>query len=274
MRNSLRCSVSAVALLAAVSLAQAQTNERQGSERGGAGAQHTQTERPNREGGAMQHQGGAAGEREKAGTAQQRSERSAKSGAQREDKAGEAPSERHQTGKSARSEEQGRSEERAQENRRQNERQTRSERSAKTSPGARENERSEQNAERQGGRNARDERGQRQSNVGGAARNEELGRESRQSGASRANIHISPAQKTELHSVIVNDRGIRRYRRGEVNFAVNIGTRIPASVVFYDPPARFVEIDPEFRRFKIVVLDDEILVIDPVTREIVDVIPT
>jgi hypothetical protein len=30
---------------------------------------------------------------------------------------------------------------------------------------------------------------------------------------------------------------------------------------------------PEFGSFKIVVLDDEILVIDPVTREIVDVIP-
>ena len=59
-----------------------------------------------------------------------------------------------------------------------------------------------------------------------------------------------------------------------MNFAVNIGTRIPASVQFYDPPARFVEIDPEFRGYKIVVLDDEILVIDPVTREIVDVIPT
>jgi hypothetical protein len=55
---------------------------------------------------------------------------------------------------------------------------------------------------------------------------------------------------------------------------VNIGTRIPASVVFYDPPAQFVEIEPEFRGYKIVVLDDEILIIDPETREIVDVIPT
>jgi hypothetical protein len=235
-----------------------------------------QTERPGKEGGAVQHQGGAAGERDKAGTPHQRSERSAKSGVQREDKAGEALSEQHQTGKQSRPEGHGRTEERAQENRGQ----TRSERSAKTSPGARENERSEQNAERQGGRkaqgehNAQGETRQRQSNVGSAARNEELGRESQRSGANRANIHISGAQKTQLHDAISHDTAIHRYHRGEVNFGVNIGTRIPTAIEFYDPPARFVEIDPEFRRFKIVVLDDEILVIDPVTREIVDVIPT
>ena len=35
----------------------------------------------------------------------------------------------------------------------------------------------------------------------------------------------------------------------------------------------FTPLLPEFRSYKIVVLDDEILVIDPATREIVDVIP-
>jgi hypothetical protein len=177
------------------------------------------------------------------------------------------------SGKAARPEEQGRAEEHAQENR-QNEQQSRGGRSAKTAPGSRENERSRRNAEPQGERKAQRERGQRESNVRGAAKNEELGRESTRSGANRTSIHISPAQKTQLHEAAVHDTAIRRYHRGEVNFAVNIGTRIPASVAFYDPPAQFVEIEPEFRGFKIVVLDDEILVIDPETREIVDVIPT
>jgi hypothetical protein len=35
-----------------------------------------------------------------------------------------------------------------------------------------------------------------------------------------------------------------------------------------------VEIDPVFQGYKIVVLDDVILVVDPATREIVDVIRT
>ena len=55
---------------------------------------------------------------------------------------------------------------------------------------------------------------------------------------------------------------------------MNVGTRIPDTITFYDPPPQFVDIDPEFRRYKIVVLDDEVLVVDPETREIVDVIQT
>jgi hypothetical protein len=50
------------------------------------------------------------------------------------------------------------------------------------------------------------------------------------------------------------------------------GFRAPSG--FYDPPAQVVEIDPVFQGYKIVVLDDVILVVDPATREIVDVIKT
>ncbi len=56
--------------------------------------------------------------------------------------------------------------------------------------------------------------------------------------------------------------------------AVRVGERIPDTIEFFAPPPRFVEIDPEFRRYRIVVLDAEILVVDPETRDIVDVIPT
>jgi len=38
--------------------------------------------------------------------------------------------------------------------------------------------------------------------------------------------------------------------------------------------AQVVEIDPVFQGYKIVALDDVILVVDPATREIVDVIRT
>jgi hypothetical protein len=53
-----------------------------------------------------------------------------------------------------------------------------------------------------------------------------------------------------------------------------LGARIPNTIEFYDPPAQVVQIDPVFRDYKIVVLDDVILVVDPSTREIVDVIRT
>ena len=98
----------------------------------------------------------------------------------------------------------------------------------------------------------------------------------RQSSASarRPNIHISGVQKTKLHDAISGSTAIRRYRASEIHFTVEVGTRVPDDVIFYDVPVQFVDIDPEFSGYKIVVLDDEILVIDPETREIVEVIPT
>ena len=102
---------------------------------------------------------------------------------------------------------------------------------------------------------------QRQSNATGAA-------------TRRPNIHISGVQKTRLHDAIGGSKAIRRYHASEVHFTVGVGTRVPDDVIFYDAPLEFIDIDPEFSGYKIVVLDDEILVIDPETREIVEVIPT
>ncbi len=90
----------------------------------------------------------------------------------------------------------------------------------------------------------------------------------------RPNIHISGVQKTKLHDAISGSAAIRHYRASEIHFTVEVGTRVPDDVIFYDAPEQLIDIDPEFSGYKIVVLDDEILVIDPETREIVEVIPT
>ena len=76
-----------------------------------------------------------------------------------------------------------------------------------------------------------------------------------------------------MRTFITSDRGIHVYHRSDIGFGVRTGERIPPRIEIYDAPPRFVEIDPEFRRYKIVALDDVILVVDPATREIVDVIP-
>jgi hypothetical protein len=85
---------------------------------------------------------------------------------------------------------------------------------------------------------------------------------------------ISREQKTRIHSILVRDSSIHRYHRSDVHFAVQVGSRIPDTIEFYDAPAQVIRIDPVFREYKIVVLDDVILVVDPATREIVDVIRT
>src|SRR5208337_1888104 len=85
---------------------------------------------------------------------------------------------------------------------------------------------------------------------------------------------ISREQRTRIHGILVRDTAIQRYHRGDVDFPVQVGGRIPNTIEFDDPPAQVVQIDPVFQGYKIVVLDDVILVVDPATREIVDVIRT
>jgi hypothetical protein len=53
-----------------------------------------------------------------------------------------------------------------------------------------------------------------------------------------------------MRTFIANDRGMRVYHRSD--FGVRVGERIPPRFEIYNAPPRFVEIEPEFRRFKIV----------------------
>ncbi len=93
-------------------------------------------------------------------------------------------------------------------------------------------------------------------------------------GRGRVAIRVTPEQKTRLHDIIGRDSAIHRYHRSDINFSLNVGTRIPDTFEFYDVPPQFVEYDPEFQGYKIIVLDDVVLIVDPETREIVDVIET
>jgi hypothetical protein len=138
-------------------------------------------------------------------------------------------------------------------------------------------ERSEQGKSERNARMERENRGAqgeevrgRETELGGGPR--EGGTVGRAGGERDRFASISREQKTRIHGVLVRDTSIHRYHRADVDFPVQVGTRIPNTIEFYDPPAQVVQIDPVFRGYKIVVLDDVILVIDPATREIIDVI--
>ena len=109
----------------------------------------------------------------------------------------------------------------------------------------------------------------RETEMGGARGNEAAGHAR---GESNRFASISREQKTRIHGILVRDTAIHRYHRADVNFPVQVGTRIPAAIEFFDPPAQVLQIDPVFQGYKIVVLDDVILIVDPATREIIDVI--
>jgi hypothetical protein len=247
MHVYIKYGVSVVALLAALSLAQAQNERQGGGGREGGAAGHSQPER-GKEGGSMERAPSAqehgkgesrtAPAKEKQPAALREGEHGAREPAKGETR---ASTERENRAAEPREGEHGAREPAKGETRASTERENRA---AEPREGERKAQRTDEN---------------RQSNTAGAVR--------------KPNIHISRVQKTRLHDALGASRTIRRYRAAEIHFAVEVGTRIPESVVFYDAPVEFIDVASEFSGYKIVVLDNEILVIDPETREIVEIIP-
>ena len=85
----------------------------------------------------------------------------------------------------------------------------------------------------------------------------------------QATREIKPEQKTVIKQTFVT-QNIRPQR---LNVQVRVGVAVPRTVVLYALPPTLIEIYPSYRSYKFVLLDnDTVLVIDPVTWEIVDVI--
>jgi hypothetical protein len=85
------------------------------------------------------------------------------------------------------------------------------------------------------------------------------------------NVRLDNNQQTRVKTVIKNQR-VTHLSRTKINFSINVGTRIPASVHWYSVPTEVVEIVPEYRGYYYIIVDEDIIIIAPETREIVTVI--
>jgi hypothetical protein len=101
------------------------------------------------------------------------------------------------------------------------------------------------------------------------AENKGADNKSRTVGQAGAGAKLSTEQRTKISSVIKNER-IAPVTN--VNFSVSVGTRVPHDVAFHPLPADVVTIYPEWRGYNFIVVRDQIVVIDPSTFEIVEVI--
>jgi hypothetical protein len=54
-----------------------------------------------------------------------------------------------------------------------------------------------------------------------------------------------------------------------VNFNISVGTRVPTSVNFYPLPPRIVEIYPQWRGYKVILVNGRYVIAQPETYEIV-----
>ena len=93
---------------------------------------------------------------------------------------------------------------------------------------------------------------------------------SKTTGSRGAAVQLSQTQRTKIQAVIGHSSAARVTN---VNFNVEVGVAIPRTVHVEVLPQDIVEVVPQFEGFDYIIVGDNILIIDPDTLEIVDIIP-
>jgi Protein of unknown function (DUF1236) len=88
-------------------------------------------------------------------------------------------------------------------------------------------------------------------------------------GQAGAGAKLSGEQRTKITTVI---RGEHVQPLTNANFSISVGTRVPRDVSFHPLPTEVVTIYPEWRGYEFVLVNEQIVVVDPRTLEIVAVI--
>jgi Protein of unknown function (DUF1236) len=91
-------------------------------------------------------------------------------------------------------------------------------------------------------------------------------------GRSSTTVSVNDQQRTRVFDTLRRDREFDQART-DVDIRVNVGERLPERVRPRPLPTDIVTIVPEYRGYDYTVVHDEIAIIDPRSREIVDVIP-
>ena len=85
----------------------------------------------------------------------------------------------------------------------------------------------------------------------------------------REHVDLSPAQRTIIYRSVVRER-VRIAPSAGVE--VRLGARVPRSVDLYEMPTTIVQEVPTLRRYRYMVVNDEVVLVDPATSEVVEVI--
>jgi len=84
-------------------------------------------------------------------------------------------------------------------------------------------------------------------------------------------VNLNEQQRGQIRERVLAQRNIPRVRNVDVDVAV--GSVIPRTVRLAPVPVDVVRIFPRFRRDRIVIIEDEVVIVDPVTFRIIAVLP-
>ncbi|MFZ0205378.1 MAG: DUF1236 domain-containing protein, partial [Roseiarcus sp.] len=83
----------------------------------------------------------------------------------------------------------------------------------------------------------------------------------------RGNLHISRENASRISENLV-----RQGHRENVNVNINVGAPLPTDVALLPLPPDVVELAPEYRGYEYVLVNDEIVFVNPSTRDVVGMI--
>jgi len=87
-----------------------------------------------------------------------------------------------------------------------------------------------------------------------------------------ANVSLNDQQRTQIRDTVINSRSAPRVNNP--NFSVNVGTVVPRGQIrLVRVPQPLIRIHPGWRRFVFFVYNDQIVIVDPRTMRIVNVLP-
>ena len=110
---------------------------------------------------------------------------------------------------------------------------------------------------------------QQQPNQSGVNANRQAGSGGQAQGSVRLSASLQAPQRTKLNQAVAR-LDVRPVTN--VNFSISVGTVIPRTVALRPVPAAIVEIIPQYRGYNFFVVRDEIVIVEPSSHRIVDVI--
>ena len=91
-------------------------------------------------------------------------------------------------------------------------------------------------------------------------------------GAGAANVSLNEQQRTQIRDTVINSRSAPRV--SNVDFSVNVGTVVPRGHIhLVRVPETLIRIEPRWRHYLYFVFNNEIVIVEPRTMKIVQVLP-
>ncbi len=88
-------------------------------------------------------------------------------------------------------------------------------------------------------------------------------------GAASADVKLQPEQQTK---VVTSFKKHHVAPATNVNIGVSVGTIVPKRIKLYAIPQDILVIAPAYKKYRYFVVDDKVIIVEPVTYEIVDVL--